>query len=113
MALAKQLHPVQSNKLYSEKSKEMLKDVNVPPGEQLISLGLLQIIFLYFLLHQHFNLMQKLKCDTHFKQGTSYRWARYNTRHIFPTIGFYSSLHKGVQGEHKRSRTNRSYRCLP
>jgi len=32
MALAKQLHPVQSNKLYSEKSKEMLKDVNVPPG---------------------------------------------------------------------------------
>jgi len=33
MALAKQLHPVQSNKLYSEKSKKMLKDVNVPPGE--------------------------------------------------------------------------------
>jgi len=32
MALAKQLHPVQSNKLYSEKSKEMLKDVNIPPG---------------------------------------------------------------------------------
>jgi len=32
MALAKQLHPVQSNKLYSEKSKKMLKDVNVPPG---------------------------------------------------------------------------------
>jgi len=32
MALARQLHPVQSNKLYSEKSKEMLKDVNVPPG---------------------------------------------------------------------------------
>jgi len=46
-------------------------------------------------------------------QTVFHRWARYNTRHIFPTIGFSSSLHKGIQGEHKRSRTNRSCRCLP
>jgi len=46
-------------------------------------------------------------------QTVFHRWARYNPRHIFPTIGFSSSLHKGVQGEHKRSRTNRSCRCLP
>jgi len=33
MVLSKKLRPVQSKKLYEEKSKEMRKNVSVPPGE--------------------------------------------------------------------------------
>ena len=32
MVLSKELRPVQSKKLYEEKSKEMLKNVSIPPG---------------------------------------------------------------------------------
>jgi len=32
MVLSKELRPVQSKKLYEEKSKEMRKNVSVPPG---------------------------------------------------------------------------------
>ena len=32
MVLSKELRPVQSKKLYEEKSKKMLKNVSIPPG---------------------------------------------------------------------------------
>ena len=47
MVLSKELRPVQSKKLYEEKSKEMLKNVSFGAGTKFLSLIDLSSVILY------------------------------------------------------------------